>query len=143
VDATLGVLTGLSAGITPLGVDILLYCLAVDDEGLIYKMRLRWRRGQQAEGGRGRSGGGRDANATPPDAGSVHLAKDCSCKRGQKGGMPFELNLLHSQGVDGDGIAISKNNRNSYRQLLTFSLGLNPAFCICFALHLISFAANG
>jgi len=85
VDATLGVLTGLSAGITPLGVDILLYCLAVDDEGLIYKMRLRWRRGQQAEGGRGRSGGGRDANATPPDAGSVHLAKDCSCKGAKRG----------------------------------------------------------
>jgi len=39
VDATLGVLTGLSAGIAPLGVDILLYCLAEDDEGLIYEMR--------------------------------------------------------------------------------------------------------
>lgn len=39
VDASLGVLPGLAAGITPLGVDILLYCLAEDDEGLIYKMR--------------------------------------------------------------------------------------------------------
>lgn len=39
VDTSLGILTGLAIGITPLCVDILLYCFAENDEGVIYEMR--------------------------------------------------------------------------------------------------------
>lgn len=52
MDPSLGVFTGLAPGITPLGVDVLLYCFAEDDEGVIYKMGYRRRRGRQREGRR-------------------------------------------------------------------------------------------